>query len=132
MEGISDIRIAGMDEKRPPRIRKEPYIDLHFRLNHKAPKDWCEGFNEMLTKHDYAPRIDASEGLYIDTWVRLPEEIAGVLQLLKEAVVRSTLQYIERVQERNQERDDANDVLQKGEGPQGQLNHIIAGLDFGV
>lgn len=132
MEGISDICIAGMDEKRPPRIRKEPYIDLHFRLNHQAPKDWCEGFNELLTKHDYAPRIEASEGLYIDTWVRSPDEIVGVLQLLKETVVRSTAQYIERVQERNQERNDVNDELEKGEGPQGQLNRIVAALDYGV
>ena len=39
MEGISDIRISGMDENRPPRIGKEPYINLYFRLVHKAPAD---------------------------------------------------------------------------------------------
>ena len=31
MEGISDIKIIGIDEKRPPKIRKEPYIDLVFK-----------------------------------------------------------------------------------------------------
>jgi hypothetical protein len=36
VDGISDIRIAGMDENRPPRLRKEPYINiLSVRRNMK-------------------------------------------------------------------------------------------------
>lgn len=130
MEGISDIYIAGMDEKRPPLIRKEPYIDLHFRLVHKAPADWCQDFNDLLSKHDASPRIDTGEGLYIDTWVRTPDEIVDHLQLLKEAVVRCTEEYIARIRERERDRDDSNDQLQQVEGEQGRLNRIVSGLVF--
>lgn len=131
VEGISDIRIAGMDENRPPRLRKEPYIDLHFRLLHKAPPDWCEGFNDLLLKHEYAPKINTEEGLFITTWVRKPEEIAGLFQTLKETVTACTAQYIEKIAASKRDADGDNDLLQKdGEGEQGRLNKIIAGLDF--
>jgi len=45
MDGISDIRIVGIDAKRPPIIRKEPCIDIYFELSHKVPKYWAEEFN---------------------------------------------------------------------------------------
>jgi len=131
MEGISDIRITGIDERRPPRIRKEPYIDLVFRLTHKAPTDWCKDFNDLLSKHEYAPKIDLTEDLYIETWVRNTDEISAHLQLLKDAVTRCTAQYIEKIQVREQSRSDDNTQLQKEEGAQGRLNRIIAALDFG-
>ena len=72
MEGISDIRIAGIDERRPPRIRREPYIDLCFRLSHKAPLDWCQDFADHLSKAGLPVKMDAKECLYIETWVRTP------------------------------------------------------------
>ena len=78
MEGISDIRIIGMDEKRPPRIRKEPYIDLYFRLPHKAPLDGRQDFTELQSRQDYGSKINGDECLYIETWVRTPGEIAGL------------------------------------------------------
>lgn len=130
MEGISDIKITGIDERRPPRIRKEPYIDLYFRLAHKAPADWCQDFNDLLSKHDYTPKISLDEGLYIETWVRTVDEISAHLQLLKDTVTQCTGQYIEKIQLREQSRDDDNNLLQKEEGAQGRLNRIIAGLDF--
>ena len=133
MEGISDIRIAGMDENRPPRLRKEPYINLYFRLLHKAPPDWCEGFNDLLVKHEYTPKIYAEEGLYIETWVRSPDEIAGLFQVLKEKVTACTAQYIEKIAASKRDSDSDNDLLQKdGSGEQGRLNRVIAGLDFGA
>jgi len=130
MEGISDIRITGIDEKRPPRIRKEPYIDLVFRLAHKAPADWCQDFNDLMSKNEYAPKIDLDEGLYIKTWVRSADEISAHLQLLKDTVAQCTGQYIEKIRAHEQNRNDGNDLLQKEEGAQGRLNRIIAGLDF--
>jgi len=131
VEGISDIRIAGMDENRPPRLRKEPYINLYFRLLHKAPPDWCVGFNDLLVKHEYAPKINAEEGLFIEAWVRNPDEIAGLFQVLKEKVTECTTQYIEKIAASKRESDSDNDLLQKeGGGEQGRLNRIIAGLDF--
>lgn len=130
MEGISDIRIVGMDEKRPPRIRKEPYIDLYFRLSHKAPVDWCRDFAELQSKQDYASKINTDECLYIETWVRTPDEIVGHLQMLKQAVKDCNAHYIEKIEAQQRDRAGDNDLLQKEEGPQGQLNRIIAGLDF--
>lgn len=131
MEGISDIRIAGMDENRPPRLRKEPYIDLYFRLLHKAPPDWCVRFNDLLVHHEYAPKINTEEGLFIETWVRTPDEIAGLFQILKENVTVCTAQYIEKIARSQRDADSDNELLQKeGEGEQGRLNRVIAGLDF--
>ena len=36
MEGISDLRIIGIDERRPPIIRKEPYIYLFYIVTQGA------------------------------------------------------------------------------------------------
>ena len=48
MQGISDINIIGIDETRPPFIRKEPYIDIFFELSHQAPIDWCKDLNSLF------------------------------------------------------------------------------------
>lgn len=130
MEGISDIKITGIDEKRPPKIRKEPYIDLVFKLSHKAPPDWCKDFNDSLSKNTYAPKINLDDGLYIQTWVRSIDEIVGLLQLLKKSVVDCTEHYIEKVQRAAQTADSENTLLKDGGGEQGRLNAVIAGLDF--
>lgn len=130
MEGISDIKIIGIDEKRPPIIRKEPYIDLKFKLSHKAPADWCREFNSLMSKHSTAPKIIEKEGLFIDAWVKSPGEIADFLELLKKAVTKSTQVYIERIEKSS--RDSANaSMLEVGdEGEQGKLNQIIASLNY--
>ena len=130
MEGISDIRIVGVDETRPPRIRKEPYIDLCFRLSHKAPIDWCQDFIEHQTRQGTATKINTEERLFIETWVRTPGEIAGCLQLLKQSIAECNAAYIEKVEASQRDRVSGNDDLRKEEGPQGELNRIIAGLDF--
>jgi len=70
LQGISDIKIVGIDEKRPPKVRKEPYIDIFFKLSHSVPEDWCEDFNKLTSKLDPAIKIDKREGLFIDTYVR--------------------------------------------------------------
>ncbi len=131
MEGISDIRIKGIDERRPPRIRREPYIDLCFRLTHKAPVDWCQDFVDHLSKADFPVTIDTKECLYIETWVRLPDEIVGHLQTLKKAVADCNARYIAKIEASERDRDGDIDALAKEAGPQGQLNRIIAALDFG-
>lgn len=130
MEGISDIKIKGIDEKRPPRIRKQPYIDLCFRLTHKAPVDWCQDFTDHQSKEAFPAKIDANECLYIETWVRSPDEIVGRLESLKKAVVQCNVRYIEKIQASERDRDNGNDDLANETGPQGQLNRIIAALDY--
>jgi hypothetical protein len=130
MEGISDIKIAGIDERRPPRIRREPYIDLCFRLSHKAPLDWCQDFVDHLSKAGFPVTIEAKECLYIETWVRTQEEIIGHLQALKKAVADCNARYIAKIEASERDRDGAIDDLAREAGPQGQLNRIIAALDF--
>jgi hypothetical protein len=129
VEGISDIKIVGIDERRPPRIRKEPYIELYFRLSHKAPKDWCQDFNRLLAPHYYAPKINVDEGLYIETWVRTPDEIGGILDLLKAKVAECVERYVRKVEERDRAAFSAGPPGEES-GEQGRLNRIVAGLRF--
>ena len=130
MEGISDIRICGFDEKRPPRILKQPYIDLFYQLVHKAPKDWCEDFNRLVSKAKLKAKITPATGLFIETWVRNPEEIENSLAILKKTVATCTLEYIAKIEA--QTKADENTQDKPGdEGEQGRLNKIIAALDFG-
>ncbi len=129
MEGISDIRICGIDETRPPRIRKEPYIDLYFKLSHQAPKAWCEDFNRLNAKKGHSVKIDPSRGLFIEAWVRQPEEVPPLLEILKQAVSACNEQYITRIED--EARAAANAHATPGdEGEQGRLNRIIAALNY--
>lgn len=130
VEGISDISIVGVDEKRPPIIRKEPYIDLFFKLSHQAPADWCIDFNALLKKHPATPKIKAKEGLFIEGWVKTPDEIVPFLALLKDKVADCSRQYIERIELSTRNAGDANASLVDETGEQGRLNRIIAALDF--
>lgn len=130
MEGISDIRITGIDETRPPRIRKEPYINLFFTLSHKAPVKWCNMFNDTVGKRKYPVKIDPDEGLFVETWVRKPEEIVDLVDALKEAVTHTSDEYIARIEAENRDAS-MRDVDPENEGEQGRLNRILAGLDFG-
>jgi hypothetical protein len=129
MEGISDIKISGIDEMRPPRILKEPYINLYFKLSHKAPKKWCEDFNHLVAKGDYPVKIEPTAGLFIETWVRKPEEIEKALVGLKRAVKICKEAYIERILAEANAAAEMSDVSNES-GEQGRLNKIIAGLNF--
>jgi hypothetical protein len=131
VEGISDIRIIGIDEKRPPRIREKPYIDIFFKLSHQAPEDWCKDFNALLSKHPTTPRIKEKEGLCIEGWVRTPDEIVAFLEQLKDKVAQCNRKYIERVELSIRNAGDANASLaHEADGKQGRLNRIIADLNF--
>ena len=130
MDGISDIKIVGIDETRPPRIRKEPYIDLFFKLSHQAPADWCRDFNSLLAQHPASPKIKEKDGRYIETWVRTPDEIVPLLDLLKQSLAKCTKQYIDRIEyaARAAYRGHLTDDGETGE--QSRLNRIISTLEF--
>ena len=131
MEGISDIKIIGIDEKRPPIIRDKPYIDIFFKLSHQVPADWCKDFNALLSKYPTTPRIKEKEGLYIDAWVRTPDEIAALLEKLKSTVEECSRRYIERIELSIRNADDSSASMAQQEfGEQGRLNKIIAALNF--
>jgi len=129
MEGISDIKITGVDEKKPPRLRKEPYIDIVFKLSHQAPPDWCDDFNGLMTKLKSTAKINKTEGLYIETWVRLMEEIPKHLEQLHKGVAECSRIYIAKILQQRQNTAD-NDTSHEIGGEQGRLNKIIAGLKF--
>ncbi|MGD8407060.1 MAG: hypothetical protein PVG50_00150 [Thiohalophilus sp.] len=129
MEGISDIKICGIDETRPPRIRKEPYIDLFFKLTHQAPKQWCEDFNRLFSEKNNSVKIQPDKGLFIETWVRSPDEIAEVLEKLKLSVSACNQQYITRILDQAHAAEINGDVLEDA-GEQGRLNRIVAGLKY--
>lgn len=132
MEGISDIQIVGIDDKRPPKIRKEPYIDLFFKLSRQAPADWCDIFNALLAKHPSRPKIKVTEGLFINAWVKTPDEVAGLLRLLKDKVAECSHLYIEKIELSVRNADSANSTLMQDGGEQGRLNRVIAALDFSL
>lgn len=129
MEGISDIKISGIDEMRPPRIRKEPYINLYFKLIHKAPKDWCEHFNHLVAKQEYPVKINPATGLFIETWVRKPDEIEHALSGLKKAISQCNQEYVARICAETSAtaamHDKAGNTVE-----QRHLNQIIAGLNY--
>jgi len=131
MQGISDINIIGVDETRPPFIRKEPYIDIFFELSHQAPIDWCKDLNSQfaLNKITSNSSINETEGLFIKTWVRTADEIESLLEQLKKEITRCTGQYIERIRLSSQQAgDDTYETYKSSE--QKKLNNIIASLVF--
>ncbi len=131
MEGISDIKIIGIDETRPPKIRKEPYIDIIFKLSHQAPAEWCRAFNALLAKHTATPKIKESEGIYIEAYVRTIDEIAPFLALLQAKIAECSQQYIECIESAARSAGNINSALALEAGEQGRLNRAVAALDFG-
>lgn len=131
MEGISDIKITGMDEQRPPKILKEPYINLFFKLSHKAPKQWCEDFNMLIGKRQYPVKINPSAGLFIETWVRLPAEINTTLDDIKKVITACNDGYIARIEAEARAVNKANADSKNAAGvAQAELDSIIEALDF--
>jgi len=131
MQGISDINIIGVDETRPPFIRKEPYIDIFFELSHQAPIDWCKDLNSLFVKNHTTSNanIDEKEGLFIKTWVRSSDEITSLLEQLKEEISECTDQYIERIQLNSQTSGSETSKTNES-SEQENLNKIIASLIF--
>ena len=130
LEDIGDIKIVGIDEKRPPRIRKEPYIDLFFRLSHQAPKKWCQDFNKLAKDLVPPVKIDDNEGIFIDAYVRDMDNIAVHLDKIKRKITLCNEQFIEQIRQRALAENTKNALLSAEEGEQGKLNKIIAALGF--
>ena len=129
MEGISDIRICGMDEERPPKALKKPYIDLVFQLSHEAPKGWCETFNRLVAKREYKVAIDPEVGLFIETWVRRNDEIEKALNSLKTAVELCNAEFISELRAKAGLKEDTGPVVVVSE-EQVALDKLIKSLNF--
>lgn len=132
MEGISDLKIVGIDEKRPPKIRKEPYIDLYLKLSHQAPQDWCEDFNKLAKDLVPPASINEKEGLFIETYSRHMDDIEKHFEEVKKKVVACNEQYIKAIRLRDLAAVKKNASLSGEGGEQGKLNAVIAKLKFDV
>jgi hypothetical protein len=130
MKIISDIKITGIDTARPPKIRKEPYIDLVFKLSEQANKSWCQDFNMMFEGSEFTVKIDSTKGLYIETWIREMGEIPEHLEMLKKKVAECNRIYNAREIANAQAAMLKNQTLMGEGGAQELLNNIIAGLKF--
>lgn len=130
MEDSSNIRIIGIDETRPPRIRKEPYIDLYFKLSSPPVEEWCDDFNKHSKKLIPPAKIDKISGLFIEAYVRDMKHIPDYLDVMKKQVVACNEHYIENIRLRAlADATDNSDLSGEG-GEQGKLNTIIATLQF--
>lgn len=130
LQSIVDIKITGIDTERPPRIRKEAYIDLYFKLSHKAPLEWCEDFNSLGSKIDPAAKMDKVKGVVIETWVRDMNLIAAQLEKLKKTVLLCNQQYLEKIRLRDLAAASKNSAVTGVDGQQNRLNEIISRLNF--
>ena len=127
---ISDIRIIGIDQQRPPRVRKEAYIDLFFQLSEQVPQDWCEDFNALGRRINPSPKINKANAEYIETYVKHMDLIPQHLADVKQTVLECNRQYQAKLDEKARALAASNANLQGQDGEQYKLNQIIAALDF--
>ena len=130
MSSFEEIRIISIDEARPPRVRKEAYIDLYFKLSHKAPLDWCEEFNALGRQINPAAKIDKNLGESIETYVNDMGDIQSHLNEIKQTVVECNAQYLEKIRQRQLADAASNAALLGQDGEQAKLNQIISALEF--
>jgi len=130
MSDIKDIKVIGFDNDRPPRIRKEAYIDLYFQLSQKAPLDWCEDFNALGRKVNPSPKIDKNKGLHIETYVNNMSLIAQQLASVKALLLQCNQQYQQKIDEKARILAASNASLQGQDGEQFKLNQIVDALSF--
>lgn len=129
MEGITDLKIIGIDESRPPVIRKEPYIELYFKLNHKAPIDWLRIFNDHVSKDKLPIKIKPAASNIIETWVRSVDEVEPAFEKIKAAVSASITLYMNNIlAQKSKEQAEASGITLSPE--QLKLNSVISQLKF--
>lgn len=130
MSLFEEIKILGVDEQRPPRIRKEAYIDLFFKLSQKAPLDWCEDFNAIGRQINPAAKIDKTLGESIETYVNDMDSIQSHLNEIKQTVTECNTQYQEKLRQRELAAAASNAALPGQDSEQAKLNQIISALEF--
>ncbi len=130
MKNSEDLRIIGIDDTRPPIINKKPYIDLVFTLSEQASKQWCQNFNGLFSNSESKAKINLKDSTYIETWVKTMDKIPEHLEMLKTKVTECNELYNVHQIAMAQAATNKNKTLQEEQGPQGQLNNIIAQLDF--
>jgi len=131
MKLFNEIKIIGIDANRPPRIRKENYIDLFYQLSEEAPPDWCEDFNAHGRHIKPMAKIDINSRGFINAYVNHMDTIPAHFMQLKQAVADCNGQFLEKLRQREMALAKDNAALSEQDGEQFNLNEIIASLDFG-
>ncbi len=130
MQNITEIKIIGIDSKRPPFIRKEPYIDLIFELSMQTTKQWNEDFVALFKNSDVRPKIEIAKSVFIKSWTRTMGEIPEHVELLKTKVLECNQIAVDRQAALDLLAMSGGKSVEGAVGPQGQLNAIIASLNF--
>lgn len=127
MEGFDDIKITGIDTRRPPRVDLDSdYVNVFFELSQGAPPDWCQFFNATLQKSEVQAFIDAKDGRFIES-ISLPEKLPLQLEFLKGCVGKCNQTYRSHLVERAKNRKKEEELRQKR---QKVLQSILEDLDF--
>ncbi len=130
MSRFKEIKITDFDASRPPRIRKEAYIDLFYQLSGEAPAEWCDDF-ESTGRHLNPPaKVDKFTRCFINTYVNDKEVIPGHLEQLKLAVFDCNTQYLEKIRQRAKDLEEDQQSLREQGGEQYRLNEIVESLRF--
>lgn len=127
---FTEIRITGIDANRPPRIRKEAYIDLYYQLSEDAPEEWREDFNALGRGVDPQAKIEKGAPGFVSTYVNDMETIPGHFEQIRQAIADCNEQYLAKLKQRQESLARQNAALQEQGGQQFRLNEIIAALDF--
>ena len=130
MSDLKEIKIIGFDKDRPPKVRKEAYIDLFFQLSQKAPLAWCEDFNALGRKVNPSPKINKDKGVHIETYVNNMNLIAQQLTAVKALLLECSKQYQLKADEKARILAASNASLQGQDGEQLKLNKIVDELNF--
>jgi hypothetical protein len=131
MATFNEIKIVGFDVNRPPRVRKEAYIDLFYQLSEDAPEEWCEDFISFGRHVSPMAKIEKGSRCFISTYINDMDMIPEHLDQLKQAVIDCNRQYLEKITQR--EIDQANEAAssEAGGSEQSRLDEIVARLEFG-
>ena len=130
MTSFNELKVIGLDTNRPPRIRKEAYIDLYYQLSEDAPEEWCEDFAAFGRQLNPLAKVDNTSRCFINTYVNDMELIPAHFAQLKQAVAECNAQFLEKLRQREQALARDNADLREEGGQQYRLNEIVASLDF--
>ena len=112
---FSEIKIIGIDTNRPPRVRKESYIDLFYQLSQDAPEEWCDDFASFGRQVNPLAKIDLKKPAFISTYVHDMDAIP---------------QHFEQLEHREMLLARENAASREQGDQQYRLEEIIASLDF--
>lgn len=130
MSNFENISMIGIDDSRPPLMRKETYIDLYFMLSQKAPVDWSDEFNILGRRSKLAPKMDKGRDNCIASYVNTMDQIPAQVESIKRIIVECNKVYLEKIRQK----EEALAIIRAKQTGQNteqlKLNAIVAALVF--